>query len=349
MEAVIEKLDQEIDQAVPAEVKAKLTKTPLAREEEFGKEYKILKPRKLPNGFVSVKLHYSVHPERGGDGWLESVTQGMSKEDIQREYDCAFIGGERRVFPHEALFDEDDFPIITAEYKTPEAGHRYVIGGDAASGRSSGNFACGVVLDVNTWCEVAHIHLRIDPKNFGIILNYLGRRYNNAEIAVEHEKWGAFALAKLQELRYPRLYYRKRRKSLKRRAGTNRAEKYERILGWETNVKTKLLMIEDLAEAIVARTLGIATEGTLSEMDSFIETDSGIMKAAKGAFDDRVIATAIALQLLLKSSQTMYTDDTYNDILLGDELSTVENPASLVVMDTRMERSDELISHKADW
>jgi len=292
--------------------------------------YKWLKPRRLENGFVSVRIHYTAHPERRDPDWLKGVTQGMSPEDIQREYECKFIGGGQRVFPYEALFDADDVPILTSEYEPPMPNEGYVIGVDCSSGMSNGDFSCAIVIKVSSMTEVAHLHLRVKPQMFAEMLKQLGEKYNNALLAVELEKWGGIVLTRLQGLRYQNIYYTRRKKQLNRKRirSSGDVDKWERIIGWQNDGQTKKEMILDLVDAVTARTIGIATPGTIMEMNTFQKDDRDRFRAASGCYDDRVMATGIAYVVAKNAPRTSaYTS---KDILLGQELETNNSPAYFV-------------------
>jgi len=309
-------------------------------------QYKILKPNKLSNGYVAVRVHYSVHPLRDNPEWIKRATQGMRQIDIDREWDCKLTGGEGTIFPYECLYDNDTLPILRSQYEPPVKDKTYVIGADCSEG--SGNPACAVVMD-NFRNEVHQIHGRQEPRLFAKTLFSLGVQYNNAKLAVENEKYGAIVLTKLQDMHYPNLYY----STSKPRIRLGKREKGKRKLGWQPNRATKLQMITDLVEAMIEGTIGIATPQTIAEMSTFIEDDNGKMGASAGEFDDRVIATAIAYQLALSLPASLAL--IAKELLIGDSLETIESYRGLdigaVSVPRYRERGDEdlLISHRMDW
>lgn len=275
-------------------------------------DFKILKPKRLSNGFSSVQVHYSIHPLRQDPDWIKGASQGMKQADIDREWDCKLIGGEGRVFPYEALFDADNQPILRSFYQAPIPGKRYVIGADASEG--AGNPCCAVVLDDN-WNEVHHIHGKLEPRVFAQRLFNTGKLYNWALIGVENEKYGYVVLTKLQDMKYPEIFYSK---EFKPRVREGKKEPSKRKVGWQPTVPNKLQAISDLMDATVQATIGVATSQTIAEMNTFIEDDRGRLRAASGNNDDRVIATAIALQLAMKLPRSL--DTISEDISVGDSL-----------------------------
>ena len=325
---------------------------------EFGGyKFDALKPIRLSNDFCAVVIHYSLHPDRQEDDYLKNATQGMSQEKIAQEFDCEFLGRGQRIFPYECLFDEDRHPLLTAVHISPIKGHRYVIGGDAAEG--SGDFCSGICLDVDTWSEVDSVYGRITPKEFAKRLDNMGRKYNNAKIAVEDDKYGYATNIKLQEAHYPNLYKREVVRRTKDRF-SGRDRKKVRKIGWDTNRKTKVHMITELAEMLIDGSIGIASSRILEEMNTFIQHDDSTIGAASGYYDDTVIALAIALQLLLKQGPSL--DQIHETTGFGEDMSTVNTPMESVgdiigihmssmgeIMPRLVDESDEIISTKADW
>ena len=68
-------------------------------------------------------------------------------------------------------------------------------------------------------------------------------------------------------------------------------------LGWETNAKTKPVMIDGLAEALAEGLLGVNDAELVKECVTYVYDERGAMGAQAGCRDDRVIAAAIAWQL----------------------------------------------------
>lgn len=321
-----------------------------------GHKFEVLTPIRLSNDFCAVVIHYSVHPDRQGENYLKNATQGMSPEKVAQEFDCEFLGRGQRIFPYDCLFDEDRHPLLTAVHIPPIKGHRYVIGGDAAEG--SGDFCSGICLDVDTWSEVASIYGRITPKEFAKRLDVMGKKYNNAKIAVEDDKYGYATNIKLQEAHYPNLHKREVDRRVKDRL-SGRSTKKVRKVGWDTNRKTKVHMITELAEVLIDGSIGIASARILEEMNTFIQHDDGTIGAASGYHDDTVIALAIAFQLLLKQGPSL--DQINETAVIAEDIAALNTPmesiGDIIGVRTsfigesipRLVDEDEIISTKADW
>jgi len=96
------------------------------------------------------------------------------------------------------------------EYEKPEGGAVYAIGVDPA-GYAARDHAAFQVLKVydGEWTQVAAYGGVTDPVVFAKKINEVGKKYNNALVAVESNGVGVATLALLEELGYPNLYYEK--------------------------------------------------------------------------------------------------------------------------------------------
>lgn len=162
----------------------------------------------------------------------------------------------------------------------PNWDRRVVIGADVAEGLEHGDYSAATVLDAETLEELAHLHGHWEPDEFGALLDTLARAYQ-ALLAVERNNHGHAVLVKLKTLGTPRIYT---------------AEDDRR--GWLTNLKTKPLSIDKLAEALRDELVTIHTQATLDELQIYrYAKDSTKTGAPDGYNDDRVMSWAIALQV----------------------------------------------------
>lgn len=169
----------------------------------------------------------------------------------------------------------------------------YVIGGDVAEGNEEGDFSCAQVLDRRTCEQVAIWRGHVSPDEFASILYSLGTFYNDAYIAPERNFHGFGVVKALRDKKYRRLYYDKDRAQDAIRNSAAGHKTY----GWETNAKTKPIMIQTLANYIRERHIRINDVTTLDELITYVYGKDGQTGAMGGCFDDTVVALAIALQL----------------------------------------------------
>lgn len=174
-------------------------------------------------------------------------------------------------------------------WEKPEANASYVIGADVAEG-TGGDYSVATVMNTETSKTVARWRGDAEPYEFGEILEQLGRFYNDALIACEINNHGLTAVQRLRDLHYPHLY--------RREAGLDeRMEEFTSHLGWKTDRRTKTLMINGLAEAILNGKIIDKDKTFILECMSYVIDDRGRTNAQVGQHDDTVISTAIALQV----------------------------------------------------
>ena len=170
-------------------------------------------------------------------------------------------------------------------YREKDPQEIYYIGADVAMGQRNGDFSVAQVLDshkrqVGVWR--GHIH----PDFFADTLYWLGTYYNEARIAVENNNHGILTAVRLgRDLAYPNIFTD---------VGEGQLNDRESItIGFQTNAKTKPLIIDRLRGALRERDIEINDKNTLREMLSYIVTESGKMEAEEGNFDDCVMSLAL--------------------------------------------------------
>ena len=180
-------------------------------------------------------------------------------------------------------------------YNKPDDTSGYVIGADPCIGRGQkGDSACAQVVCIDTWKQVAVYTARIDPDEFANVLDRLGRYYGGAMLVVEVNGPGQLVDHSLGKLGY---WNRYRRVEYDKLAGS-RIMKW----GWQTNVKSRSMMVGNLKAAVREMRLDLPDAETLNEMNCWIRVYN-----AKGSIkempndpveghDDRIIALGLALQ-----------------------------------------------------
>jgi len=172
-------------------------------------------------------------------------------------------------------------------WKKPEHGKRYAIGVDVAEGLVHGDYSCIEVLEYEKLTQVAEWHGHIDPDLLGDETEKLATYYNNALVGVEINNHGLTTLNKLKNcdvMLYSRTVYDKI------------LDEERKELGWQTNLKTKPLMIDDLGALIREKEIDINSKELISEAMTYVKDDKGATNAQSGCFDDRIVSLAIAIQ-----------------------------------------------------
>lgn len=179
----------------------------------------------------------------------------------------------------------------------------YYIGGDVAMGIRGGDYSVAQILDsrkrqVAVWR--GHIH----PDNFATVLYHLGMYYNTAEIVVERNNHGILTCTRLgKDMAYPNFYTETVYDKLDDKETVN--------LGFYTSSKTKPLIIDQLRASLRDWEVEINDEDTISELMTYIVTDSGSMEADEGCFDDTVVALALANHIHCGIFEPVVSTDDY--------------------------------------
>jgi hypothetical protein len=284
------------------------------------------------SGYHRLFLPFNLHPERDEE-WYETSSEVQSlpvwkrQEQFPRNEQEAFALSDRVFFDPESLafygehveqpkyrfdFIVDQFARAKAVrsdkgrirlFREPLASRTYAIGADVASGRGR-DFSAAYVVDLQTmeWC--AEYHAKVGEDEFAQDLHFLGRMFNTALIAPETQ--GGHGTAVIIALRdgakgrppYPKLY---------RHRNEGRHDRPDsKVFGMPMSPATRPLIVNQLEQHVRERTLPFVTQDQLHEMSEFVHHDSGTSpRAREGAHDDRVMSSAIALELFRRYGTTL--------------------------------------------
>lgn len=173
-------------------------------------------------------------------------------------------------------------------YKLPNMPEftKYCIGGDTA-GDTRGDEFSSDVIDAKSLEQVASLTMQTDEDLYAKQMYCLGKYYGWALMAIE-TNFSTYPQKKLEELGYPSFYVRET---------VDRFDKsVTKQFGYNTNRKTKPLMLANLVELVREHTEIFNEEKTLREMLTFVKKDGGKQEAEEGYNDDKVMSIAIAHQ-----------------------------------------------------
>jgi hypothetical protein len=153
---------------------------------------------------------------------------------------------------------------------------QYIIGVDAAGGGSDGDYACAQVIERTMGLQCAEMHGHFPPYELARRIVALGRRYENALLAVERNNHGYGVLAHVKDLGYENIY---------QQGGQD---------GWLTSTVTRPAMIEHLAAVLMDAPELFRSPRLLGEFRTFVRHADGHAAAAEGTHDDCVMAMAVA-------------------------------------------------------
>lgn len=186
---------------------------------------------------------------------------------------------------------EGDTDGLLQVYGEPLAGVPYVVSADVSEGIEIGkgtDFHSADVCEQLTGKQVAHWHGKCPPIEWAVILQFIGYRYNTAWLVPERNNHGTAVVGKLDELKYPSLYFEET---------PNPPHRPVKRYGWLTvggkMGDAKSLIIDGLVQAVNNNYDGIQCKDTLREMITFKHNKDGSMGAETGRHDDRVMSYAI--------------------------------------------------------
>jgi len=259
------------------------------------------------NGFIPIKLHWTVHPERD-QTWRAEQERLLGPKGAAQECDCDFVSSGDTVIPPELLmFYKETYCIEPIEkggfdgnlwkWQYPEYTKSYMVVADVARGDGS-DYSAAHVIDVVNAEQVAEYKGKLDTKDFGNFLVTLSTEYNDALLVVENANVGWAAIQQVIDRGYKNLFYMS--KDLKyvdvENQFTNRyrAEDKGMVAGFSTTSKTRPLIISKLDEYFKDKSVIIRSNRLIDELFTFIFMN-GRAEAMRGYNDDLVMSFSIGL------------------------------------------------------
>lgn len=179
-------------------------------------------------------------------------------------------------------------------YEKPIEGRPYVIGGDTA-GEGSDWFT-GVVIDNISGKITATLRRQYSEPEYVRQIYELGRWYNNALLSIE-ANFSTYPNAKLQEMKYQRLYVREREDVY--------TGELHKTFGFRTTAQTRPRIIAQLVEVFQDHPEYFTDRTLLREMLTFVYNENHRPEAMVGKHDDMVMAAAIAYASRNQQSMTV--------------------------------------------
>lgn len=167
-----------------------------------------------------------------------------------------------------------------------DGGSTYYIGADVSGGVRK-DYSVAQVFDDQRRQVAVWRSNRMEPDAFGTLIAELARFYSDARIIVERNNHGILTNRVIHvDEGYSNIY----QETVLDKVTDTETEH----VGFQTNQKTKPLIIDKLRAHIRDHEIHIWDEDTLKELKTFIVTKSGKMEAEKGKCDDCVMALALA-------------------------------------------------------
>ena len=259
------------------------------------------------NPFNTIRLHWTVHPERN-QKWRDEQEKLLGTKKAAQECDCDFISsGETVIEPELLMFYKETYVIPPIEkggfdgnlwkWEHADYSKSYMVVADVARGDGADYSTCHVIDIVNS-VQVAEYRGKVDTKDFGNFLVALSTEYNDALLVIENANIGWATIQQVIDRGYKNLFYMS--KDLKyidvenQMTNRYRAEDKGLIAGFSTTSKTRPLIISKLTDYFREKSIIIRSSRLIDELFTFIYMN-GRAEAMRGYNDDLVMAISIGL------------------------------------------------------
>jgi len=260
------------------------------------------------NPFNTIKLHWTVHPERN-ESWRKRQDELLGPRMAAQECDCDFVSSGATVVEGAILKWYEETYIKDPEsrrgfdgnlwiWNYPDYNKTYVVVADVARGDSSDHSAFHV-LDVTTMEQVAEYKGQLSTKDYGNMLVGIATEYNDAMLVIENANIGWATIQQVIDRGYKNLYYSSREtgfaevnQQLARQ--TDLRDQSQLVPGFTTSSRTRPLIISKLEEYMREQLPIIRSKRLIQELYTFIWKGSRA-ESQDGYNDDLVMSFGIAL------------------------------------------------------
>jgi hypothetical protein len=259
------------------------------------------------NDFNTIRLHWSVHPERG-QAWRDEQERLLGPKGAAQECDCDFVSsGDTVIDPQLLMFYKESFcqdPIEKTgfdgnlwKWEYPDYQKGYLVVADVARGDGA-DYSTAHVIDVDQSAQVAEYKGKLDTKDFGNFLVALATEYNQALLVIENANIGWAVIQQVIDRGYNNLFYMS--KDLKyvdvehQLHNKYRAEERGMVAGFSTTQKTRPLIVSKMEQYIREKDVTIRSTRLIDELFTFIWSGNRA-EAMRGYNDDLIMAFAIGL------------------------------------------------------
>lgn len=171
-------------------------------------------------------------------------------------------------------------------YQKPIQGERYYFGVDCSEGLGQ-DYSVIEVFNKDYEQVAEFANNKIQPYKFAEVIYSLAKYYNNGYLVIEKASAGHSVIDKI---RHDYMYMNMH----KHKTYDERGKKKKKV-GFETNAKTKPIMVNAFRELFDINEILINSKGLLEEMKTFVN-ENGKYSHMKGRHDDRIMATCMAIQ-----------------------------------------------------
>ena len=260
------------------------------------------------NKFNTIKLHWTVHPEREQD-WRDEQDVILGPDQAAQECDCDFISSGNSVIPGQLLewfrLNQCKDPVEKRGHddamwiwEYPDYTRNYIVVADVARGDGA-DYSAFHIIDIETVTQVAEYKGQVGVKEFGNMLVNVANEYNEALLVIENANIGWAALQPAIDRGYRNLYYTYKHEGVvdpevQLRKGYDMKDKSQMVPGFTTSSRTRPLLVSKLDIYFREKACIVRSKRLIDELFVFIWKGSR-PEAQQGYNDDLVMAYAIAM------------------------------------------------------
>ncbi len=259
------------------------------------------------NKFNYMRLHWSLHPDRGSE-WREEQDKLLGPSLAAQECDCDFITSGQTVIDGTILEgyrnNQVQEPIekrgIDSNlwiWEPANYGKDYIVSADVSRGDGS-DFSALHVIEVEELEQVAEYKGRLSTRDFGNLCVNVATEYNDALLVIENNNIGWAAIQQAIDRDYQNLFYTS--KDLKyvdtkyQMSNKYRIAERNMVPGFTMSMKSRPLVIAKLEEFFREKSVIVKSQRLIDELFVFIY--NGIKaEAMVGYNDDLVLSFSIGL------------------------------------------------------
>jgi len=270
------------------------------------------------NGFFHLRVHWHETPGRDQE-WYDTQKSVLGELKAAQELDAEFLGSSRQLLTASTMsrltYSQPIKEHIDGSYKgmriyeDPLKGNSYVMTVDVSRGRHLDSSAF-IVWDVSQYpfTQAATFNNNeVSPMMYTNIIQRVARIYNEAYILVEINDVGAQVANDLYfEFEYENQFWTKSGEQLGKRGA-------DPFPGIRTTKKTKRIGCANLKDMIEKNQILIRDYEFVTQLSTFVQSDSGSYEADEGFHDDAVMCGVLFAWLL---TQPWFRDLSDKDVRL---------------------------------
>ena len=257
------------------------------------------------NGFNTIRLPWTVHPERNQE-WRDQQEAELGPRMAAQECDCDFTTSGNTVIDVDLInYYDKTFIKDPVEkrgmggnfhvWEYPDYSRNYMIVADVARGDSQ-DYSAFHVIDIEECKQIATFKGQIGTKEFGNMLISVATEYNNALLVVENANIGWNTIQVIIDRNYPNLYYSPKGDGASSaesflQKGYDVMDRSKMVPGFTMSLKTRPLVIGKLDAYIREKSIIIQCKRTIEELRTFIWRN-GRPEAQLGYNDDLIMSLA---------------------------------------------------------